>query len=289
LDGTHAVKLNREDAFKFARLRLLDSKIVDETLTIDESRAVVAHLSKNYGDVVALLTENQLFRMISETPVSLLPTAEQRVGDALPYDLLYKQGEHSDACTLVLVGKVTVVVGADQFRSDVSSWCLLAANALDDINFKPDFSAFVSAGPCRCIQIARARFAAAVDASATERREIQHSANHSFHDVAVPLDGGEIENAERTRQAKLMTALVAVESKNVKKNEADNEKLSSSIVFAEAGAVSTTHAQRPAPSKPKTALPKNESEDESKPSQFEFITTPASREKSDDEDNEEKF
>lgn len=169
VDGTHKEKVDRAETFKWARLRLLDSKIVDQTLSLDETKAVTAHLSKNYPAAVALLTEHQLNRLIAETHVHLLPTANQEVGEALPRDLLYEKGTETDICTLLLAGKVTVLAGSDNFRSDVSSWCLLAAGALNDIAYKPDFSAFVSSGPLRCLRITRGRFEAAVDASASEK------------------------------------------------------------------------------------------------------------------------
>lgn len=156
IDGTHAVPVDRSDAFKWARLRLLDSQIVDEKLSFDECRAVTAHLRTNYASVVAELTDVQLHRMIAHTPVALIPAAEHKVGEVLPETLLYRQGELADACTLVLSGKITVLVGADQFRSDVSSWSLLGAGALSADEYRPDFSAFVSVGPCRCLRLTRA-------------------------------------------------------------------------------------------------------------------------------------
>jgi metal transporter CNNM len=169
VDGTHKEKVDRAETFKWARLRLLDSKIVDETLSFDETRAVTAHLLKNYPDVVALVTENQLQRLISENHVQLLPTATHELGQPLPSDLLYEKGLPTDMCTLLLAGKVTVLAGIENFRSDVSSWCLLAPGALSNNSYSPDFTAFVSSGPVRCLRISRSRFDAAVDASAIEK------------------------------------------------------------------------------------------------------------------------
>jgi hypothetical protein len=169
VDGTHKEKVDRAETFKWARLRLLDSKIVDETLSFDETRAVTAHLLKNYPDAVALLTENQLQRLIAENHVQLLPTATHELGCALPSDLLYEKGVPADVCTLLLAGKVTVLAGNENFRSDVSSWCLLAPGALSDISYSPDFTAYVSSGPVRCLRFLRSRFEAAVDASAIEK------------------------------------------------------------------------------------------------------------------------
>jgi len=170
VDGTHSVKVSREEGFDWGRLRLLDTKIVERTLSYEETRAVTAHLRANYAESVGLLTDRQLHRLIGDTSVTELPAAEQDVGMETPEDLIYQQGVQSDVCTLILSGKVTVLAGKDKFRSDVSSWTVLAASALKDSSYVPDFTAFVSSGPCRCIQLNQAMFAAAVDASVIERR-----------------------------------------------------------------------------------------------------------------------
>ena len=178
VDMSQSVKVERPENFRWASLRLLDAKIVDETLSFDEARAMAAHLSKNYSHLVELLTDHQLHKLLSETPLSVLPTAETKAGQMLPKDLLYEKDVQTDVCTLIMSGKVTVIAGADHFRSDVSSWSLLGAGALAGPAYAPDFSAYVSGGPCRCLRISRARFSMAVDASALER--------HSFHDGSTP-------------------------------------------------------------------------------------------------------
>jgi hypothetical protein len=87
----------------------------------------------------------------------------------VPDDLIYEEGVETDVCTLILNGKVTVLAGADRFRADVSSWSVLGVAALTTPSYKPDFTAFVSSGPCRCLRFTKARFDEAVDASAVER------------------------------------------------------------------------------------------------------------------------
>lgn len=205
VDGTHSQRVDRAETFEWARLRLLDSNIVDEKLSREETLAVTAHLSRNYPGVVALLTDNQLHRLIAHMPVTILPTAEQEVGEKLPEDLIYQKGVPSDVCTLVLSGKVTVLAGQEDFRSDISSWGLLAPSALSDSSYKPDFSAYVSSGPCRCLRITRALFTAAVDASATERHAQQHSTASSSHGPAGPAVVDEAK--ERSRKEQLLAAL----------------------------------------------------------------------------------
>lgn len=170
VDNTQSIKVDRQTDFEWARLRLLDTKIVDEMLSSSEIAAVTAHLKTNYSACFKLLTDVQLARLVSNTPVTTFPTATQELGQALPGDLLYKKDIPADVFTLILSGKVTIFVGSEDFRSDLSSWSVIGKSALEQAGWKPDFSAFVSDGPCRCIQITHAAFAEAVDASAMERR-----------------------------------------------------------------------------------------------------------------------
>lgn len=300
LDGTHSVRLDRADAFKFARLRLLDSKIIEEHLSLEETKAVTAHLWKNHEEVVALLTENQLHRLIAETSVSNLPTAPHVVGESLPSEVLYEKGIQSDICTLILAGKVTVLVGKDEFRSDVSSWSLLGAGAIEDPEYTPDFTAFVSDGPCRCLRISRARFSAAVDASALERTQQQRK---SFHGDDTPVsDNGavsvgaetttDLDASEKSRRSRLMTALRAVEKDGKDQDPTttttSTPKRESSVSFSEAGssaaeAGSTRHLsiRSTGSSRKKSRVPTTP---ETTDSPFDYIGSPAYKDTS-EEDN----
>ncbi len=169
VDAEHTTRVKRTNDFEWARLRLLDAKIVDQTLSDDELRAVSAHLSANFSSIFDGLSEKQMLRMIAATPVKELDTAEKEVNEFLPADLMYEKNVPTDKCTFILGGKVTVIAGNDNFRSDVSSWSLLASAALKDDEYKPDFTAYVSSGPCRCIQFSRDIFDAALAASELER------------------------------------------------------------------------------------------------------------------------
>jgi len=214
VDGTQSQRVDRTETFEWARLRLLDAKIVDERLSRDETLAVTAHLRKNYSDVVSLLSERQLEKFVVETKVSKLETGEQAVGEKLPKDLLYENGVKSDHATLLLSGKVTILAGNDEFRTDVSSWCLLAPTALSVSTFAPDFTAFVAGGQCRCLQFSRSRFAAAVDASVLEKQDSTRdlAANHA--DIPPALLAGSAE--QRSRKGKLLAALDTVRTKSEK-------------------------------------------------------------------------
>jgi hypothetical protein len=211
VDGTHSEIVDRGETFKWASLRLLDAKIVDETLSYDETRAVTAHLMRNYASVVSLVTENQLNHLISTTPVSVLPTAIQEIGQEFPDDTMYKKGEPNDTCTLILSGKVKVIAGADNFRTDVSSWSVLGAGALQDPNYQPDFTAFVRTGPCRCLRLTRAHFSVAVDASTLERQAAASGTPAvPFSSIPEYKTDSTGPTGSGTRKQKLITALQAV-------------------------------------------------------------------------------
>eukprot|EP00586_Coscinodiscus_wailesii_P009841 CAMPEP_0172512738 /NCGR_PEP_ID=MMETSP1066-20121228/246817_1 /TAXON_ID=671091 /ORGANISM="Coscinodiscus wailesii, Strain CCMP2513" /LENGTH=626 /DNA_ID=CAMNT_0013292675 /DNA_START=603 /DNA_END=2483 /DNA_ORIENTATION=+ len=168
IDVTQSLRVNR-DTFDWGRLRLLDANITDRRLSDDEVAAITAHLKINYTDAVQLLTDTQLKKLLASTTVTEYPTAKQEVGEDLPRDLLYASGQPTDSTTIILSGKVTVLAGKDKFRSDASSWSVLAPNALIDSSYTPDFTAYVSDGPCRCISITRDQFTLAVDASVSEK------------------------------------------------------------------------------------------------------------------------
>ena len=177
VDNNQSIKVERGETFEWARLRLLDSKIVDEMLSPNEISAITAHLKTNHAKSFKLLTDSQLTRLISSTPVTTLPTATQDVDKDLPNELLYEKNVQSDTFTLILSGKVTIFVGSENFRSDVSSWSVLGSKALVDTQWAPDYSGFVSDGPCRCIQIHRDTFIEASDASVFERRLAESNAS----------------------------------------------------------------------------------------------------------------
>lgn len=202
VDGTHSLKVSRMDNFDWGRLRLLDSKIVDESLSHEEAKAVTAHLRTNYSSAVEFLTDRQLHRMVVETHVTELPTAVQELGVEMPSDMLYEKGVGpTDICTLILSGKVTVLVGEDKFRSDLSTWTVLGSSSLSNTNYFPDFTAFVSNGPCRCLRFSRKQFQAAVDASAVERQMNPIATSASLPSIPTSVTSSELDRAFRENDA----------------------------------------------------------------------------------------
>eukprot|EP00536_Pseudo-nitzschia_multiseries_P005578 jgi/Psemu1/254626/estExt_Genewise1Plus.C_1070002 len=168
-DSDQRVRLERGETFEWARLRLLDTKIVDEMLSPGEIGAVTAHLKINHGNTFKSLTDSQLTRLVSRTPVTTFPTATQDLEHDLPNELLYEKSVSSDTFTLILSGKATIIVGSENFRSELSAWSVLGSKALEDRDWAPDYSAFVSDGPCRCLQIHRTAYLESFDSSVFER------------------------------------------------------------------------------------------------------------------------
>mmetsp|Transcript_54432 Transcript_54432/g.80800 ORF Transcript_54432/g.80800 Transcript_54432/m.80800 type:complete len:879 (+) Transcript_54432:45-2681(+) len=176
MDHGQMTKVSRRD-FDFDKLRLLDTKIVDKIMTKQEQMAVTSYLRMNYGSVMKLLTDRQLTKMVAETRVTeLQPMRDEdypeNIGESNELkeeEILYEKGVPNDLCTLILSGKVSVIAGQDEFQSDAGPWSVLAAQALTDSMYNPDFTARVSSEPCRCLRFTRDRFNDAVDASAAER------------------------------------------------------------------------------------------------------------------------
>ncbi|KAI2509530.1 DUF21-containing protein [Fragilaria crotonensis] len=211
VDGTHSAKVDRMETFDWGRLSLLDSKILEQRLSGEEVKAVTAHLRTNYANSFVLLTDHQLQHLIAETAVEELPAALYEIGQQVPEDLIYSRGAQTDFCTVILSGKVTVIAGADQFRSDVSSWSVLGASVFQQASYKPDFTAFVNGGPCRCLRITKARFNEAVDASAVERTSNPPllSAVPAAQETQISTDPREPGNPSASKRESRRTQLLA--------------------------------------------------------------------------------
>merc|ERR1712043_116640 len=107
--------------------------------------------------------------------------------------------------------------GKDNFRSDISSWSILATNALTDDDFTPDFSAYVSSGPCRCLQFNRDVFRAACDASKLTKlpergfekddQEDDTEGGNSFEMEGSPRFGSQVQELNKSNEDQSQTIL----------------------------------------------------------------------------------
>ena len=169
---TNNRKISRTD-LDWARLKLLHSDITAEKLSSDEVNAISAHLQMNHSQTFSFLSDNHLRNLIASTHVTEYEPANREIGMDIPPDkLLYQSGVASSKCTIILNGKITLLAGKEQIRSDVSNWSVLASLALSDSNYTPDFTAYPSSN-CRCICISRDDFMMAMDASAELRINVQ--------------------------------------------------------------------------------------------------------------------
>jgi metal transporter CNNM len=171
VDGHHTEEVDRESGFDWARLRVLDSRIVNKSLSENEVIAVATHMRHNYGITVEKINDKQLNQMIAKTGVTELEEVEKEAGEVLPPSskLLYEKGVQSNVCTLVLQGKITVLAGDDNFRSESEPWSILATGALLSDIYAPDFSAYVSSGPFTCLRFEKDIFDAACDKTSLEK------------------------------------------------------------------------------------------------------------------------
>jgi len=171
---TNNRKVSRTDQ-DWARLKLLHSEITAERLSNDEVNAISAHLRCNHAQTFSFFSDSHLHKLIAATHVTEFDIAHREIGMDLPSPdkLLYQSGIPADKCTIILSGKITVLAGREQIRSDASNWSVLASRALGDSNYTPDFTAFASSAPCRCICLSREDFTMAMDASADLKINIQ--------------------------------------------------------------------------------------------------------------------
>jgi hypothetical protein len=96
VDSEHTTLVDRgSKAFEFARLKLLNTNIVNEMLSANEVGVITALLQTNKKtECFKSLTETQLTRLIATTPVTTFETAIQDSyeEDKVPKEVLYEKG-----------------------------------------------------------------------------------------------------------------------------------------------------------------------------------------------------
>ncbi|KAF4669399.1 Metal transporter cnnm2 [Perkinsus chesapeaki] len=176
------------------RLRMLNAQLLEEPLTADETRAIALHLIHNQPALskeldqksVEWLLENAEVRTYNNqhrtkvrvadstaairTESSLSerdthpPTTTADAGSSSPRTLetdnawIYRRGVETDMCCIVLTGRLAVLAGQDQFRSESGAFSVLAIEALLHEHYSPDFSARVGSEKVRCINIRRSLY-----------------------------------------------------------------------------------------------------------------------------------
>jgi len=152
--------------FDYSQLALMDPKLSDGFLSLEEVNAVTAHLCMNYRQFQETPSGKPISQDDVKALVSKLVTLSiEREGDGITeppsQDVLYRRGRMNASLTLVLSGKLTVVAGKDNFRSDAGPWSVLGADAIcqEEGTYIPDFTAFVGSDRVRMLRISRKEFA----------------------------------------------------------------------------------------------------------------------------------
>jgi hypothetical protein len=104
------------------------------------------------------------------------------------------------------------------------AWTLLAPGIFLQTAFSPDFSAFVSSGPCRCLRLPKRRFIEAVDASAVERTIGARETLNSMTDENAVIDqAAQEKQASAIRESRRVKLLATIQSGSSRQNE--NEEM----------------------------------------------------------------
>ncbi|KAL9651395.1 hypothetical protein ABK040_001345 [Willaertia magna] len=114
-------------------------------LPIKQLIVITSYLMKTLN-TFKLLSEEQLLQLLSKsvskeyksnaTSPNLIGHQENRVQ-------LYEKGKEYDYFTLVLNGRVEVLIGEDKFKTEFGPWSFLGERALTRPEFIPDFDAFI--------------------------------------------------------------------------------------------------------------------------------------------------
>lgn len=184
-------RVNRKQ-FDFARLRLLDSVRKGKGLSPEEVDAVTAHLASNVdafkrlvgrggegsdpcGRVRDLVLKASVLEIANNTgangpndaagaPPNVTTSGYDNQATGLDYAhaVLYRRNKVETFCTLVLSGRLQIVAGQDEFRSEAGPFSVIAAQALTASvvdGYVSDFTASVLPGESvRCLRFSRMEY-----------------------------------------------------------------------------------------------------------------------------------
>jgi hypothetical protein len=139
----------------FSRLALLRPHLATERLTSEEIAVVTSYLATEIPQVKQFYRhDHTLIReLVAHATVETLTRRSKLPLKPEAEDVLVRQGQLRSTFLLVLNGKLTVLVGKDQFRVDKGPWTVLGADVLtvSEGFYVPDFTAFVSSDQVRVI------------------------------------------------------------------------------------------------------------------------------------------
>jgi len=137
-------------------------KVRGDKLSQDEASAVAAHLCRSVFSAGAAmeLSAAAVDYLVAVAKVHTRRRATQDgMEETVDADWLYRCGIPTDCCTLVLQGRICLMVGQDGFRSEAGAFSILGKGALlADSQYNPDFSARLSTDEVRFLCMSRTQY-----------------------------------------------------------------------------------------------------------------------------------
>lgn len=145
--------------FDYEKLRLLDTgKLEYEQLSENEASAIGSHLRTNIKQFRGLeVTEIMMDRLLDGCPVyDIVRITSKDCSTHHVDDFLFNNGVKTDEMVLVITGKLIVLAGRDEYRSESGPWSVVGAEAMVCKEaYIPDYSAYIATEELRCIRINR--------------------------------------------------------------------------------------------------------------------------------------
>ncbi len=96
---------------------------------------------------------NRIKELVKCGNILNLTKKSESINNIAQEDIIYRKGKMSNSFALILNGKMTVLVGKDQFRVEVGPWSVLGADSLTmpEGTYIPDFSAMIASDTARII------------------------------------------------------------------------------------------------------------------------------------------
>lgn len=210
------MQVNNRDV-DFARLRMLNPKLVGELMSATEAMAVATHLRATVPQISQMLclvlghatrnaetgqiayntdavTTEDIRKLLMSCPIVDLKRKSDEPERPTADDYIYRREKGTSTCTLILNGRVAVLAGKDGFRAEVGAWTTLAADALLQIEgagpFVPDFSAFILSDNLRCMHISSSSAQALLTTSSAASSSATTAAAASSSAAAVAAANG---------------------------------------------------------------------------------------------------
>lgn len=161
--------------FDYDALRLLDANLIDDRLNHEEVMALSAHLKENvspirHGFTAGIMTDDKLTQLLQMCSVVTLKEftgpsrrlSVVRIKESQRKDRtwLFHRDTVATKCAIVLSGRITVLAGKDDWRSEVGMFGVLGQDCLtNEGNYYPDFCAYVASETARVVYLHRRLFA----------------------------------------------------------------------------------------------------------------------------------